>query len=118
MTAPAPASSLWKGFEELVDAFFGRPLESVDGWATAADEQRRIVSAVDAVLADERSGEGDVVIVAHGGVGALLLADLLRRPITRDLDQPGQGHAFAFDRDRRCPIHSWLPLEDLTVGNF
>ena len=78
-------------FEELVDAFFARPRESVEGWATAGDEQRRIVSAVAAVLADERSGEGDVVIVAHGGVGALLLADLLRLPITRDLDQPGQA---------------------------
>lgn len=100
-------------FEQLVESFFAHPQESVAGWATAADEQRRITAAVDAVLTDARAGDGDVVIVAHGGVGTLLLCALLDQPITRELDQPSQGHFFAFDRDRRQLLHRWRPLEDL-----
>lgn len=103
-------------FEQLANAFFAHPDESVRGWATAADEQRRIVAAVDAVLADARSGSGDIVIVAHGGVGTLLLCSLLGQSITRDLDQPGQGHYVRFDRDTRAVAHLWRPLEDLTRG--
>lgn len=102
-------------FEALADAFFAHPEESVRGWATAADEQRRIVAAVDAVLTDERSGHGDIAVVAHGGVGTLLLCHLLGRPITRELDQPGQGHYFSIDRDTREVQHRWLPLEELAV---
>lgn len=99
-------------FEQLAEAFFARPQQSVSGWATAGDEQRRITCAVDAVLTDARTGAGDVVIVAHGGVGTLLLCALLDRPITPRLDQPGQGHFFAFDRDRRHLLHHhWRPLE-------
>ncbi|MEI2777616.1 MAG: histidine phosphatase family protein [Tetrasphaera sp.] len=100
-------------FEGLADAFFARPQESVRGWATAADEQHRIVAAVEAVLADPRAGERDLVIVAHGGVGTLLLCHLLGEPITRRRDQPGQGHYFALDRDTRAVRHTWRPLEDL-----
>lgn len=104
-------------FEHLAEAFFASPQVSVCGWATAADEQRRIISAVDAVLADERAGDGDVVVVSHGGVGTLLLCSLLDRSITRALDQPGQGHFFAFDRDQRHVLHHWRPLEDLAAGS-
>lgn len=102
-------------FAQLAEAFFARPQESVCGWSTAADEQRRITAAVDAVLSDPRTGDGDVVIVAHGGVGTLLLCALLHRPITRELDQPGQGHFFAFDRDQCHVLHCWRPLEELAV---
>jgi len=102
-------------FEALADAFFAHPDESVRGWANAADEQRRIVAAVDAVLTDERSGDGDIVVVAHGGVGTLLLCHLLGRPITRELDQPGQGHYFTVDRDTRAVQHGWRPLEELSA---
>ncbi len=100
-------------FERVADAFFAQPEASVRGWATAADEQRRIVAAVEEILAAPETGDGDVVIVAHGAVGTLLLCHLLGRPITRDLDQPGQGHVFAFDRDTRAVRHTWRPLESL-----
>ena len=102
-------------FEELADAFFAYPERSVRGWATAADEQARIVAALESVLADPRSGDGDIVIVAHGGVGTLLLCHLLGQAITRDLDQPGQGHFFRFDRDTRALAHGWRPLENLQI---
>lgn len=38
-------------FEQLADALFARPDESVEGWETARDAQRRVVGAFDAVLA-------------------------------------------------------------------
>ena len=79
-------------FEGVVDAFFAEPERSVRGWERAVDAQARIVDAVRRVSAD-----GDVTIVSHGAVGALLLADLLRVPISRALDQPGMGSVFAFD---------------------
>lgn len=83
-------------FEAAADRFFAAPEESILGWERAVDAQARIVAAVASCLA--RSSPGDVVIVAHGGVGTLLLCHLLGRPIDRALDQPSQGHVFAFSR--------------------
>lgn len=100
-------------FEELANAFFAYPADSARGWASAVVEQRRIVAAVEAVLASAAAGQGDVVIVSHGAVGTLLLCHLLGRAISRELDQPFQGHVFSFDRDTR-EVHSlWRPLEEL-----
>ena len=101
-------------FETVADAFFAHPEMSARGWARAVDEQARIVAAVDDVLADARSGSGDVVVVAHGAVGTLLRCHLTGSPISRAHDQPGQGHWFTFDRDSR-QVHeaAWRPLEDL-----
>lgn len=79
-------------FEGVVDAFFATPDDSVRGWERAVDAQARIVAAVRALTTD-----GDVTIVSHGAVGALLLADLRGVPISRALDQPGMGSVFAFD---------------------
>lgn len=77
-------------FQLMADRFFATPDESVEGWERAVDAQARILSAVDRLAAAHRDG-GDMAIVAHGGVGALLLAALRRVPISRALDQPGSG---------------------------
>jgi broad specificity phosphatase PhoE len=79
-------------FDVVVDAFFAAPEGSVRGWERAVDAQARIVRAVRALTTD-----GDVTIVSHGAVGALLLADLRGVPISRALDQPGMGSVFTFD---------------------
>ncbi|SDE98434.1 Broad specificity phosphatase PhoE [Blastococcus fimeti] len=91
-------------FEAVADAFFARPGESVRGWERAVDAQHRIVTAVDRVAA---AAEGDVAVVAHGGVGALLLCSLLGVPIDRRYDQPGQGSWFGFDAATRRVAHGW-----------
>jgi broad specificity phosphatase PhoE len=96
-------------FEAMADRFFAEPERSVDGWEPAAAAQARIVAAVDHVLA--HSPPGDVAIVAHGGVGTLLLCALRGVPITRALDQPGQGHWFAFERVSRRVLGGWRRLE-------
>jgi broad specificity phosphatase PhoE len=98
-------------FEAVADAFFAHPERSVRGWERAADAQRRIVGAVEEVLATAPAG--DVAIIAHGGVGALLLCHLKNVPIDRTEDQPpgGGGFRYAFDRDSRAMLCGWRDIE-------
>ena len=100
-------------FEAVADAFFGRPEESVRGWERAVDAQRRIVLAVDHVLS-VAAGQGDVAIVSHGAVGALLLCHLTGRPISRSADQPagGGGYFYSFDAVDRRVVSGWRRIED------
>jgi broad specificity phosphatase PhoE len=95
-------------FERVADAFFARPGESVRGWERALDAQARIVAAVEEVLA-RAPASGDVAIIAHGGVGALLLCHLRREPISRRADQPGGGggNVFRFDAATRQVLQGW-----------
>ncbi|WP_439690771.1 histidine phosphatase family protein [Curtobacterium sp. SP.BCp] len=88
-------------FDAVVDAFFARPSESVRGWERAVDAQERIVAAVRA-----QAGAGDVVLVSHGAVGALLLASLSGGPISRAAEQPGMGSVLTLD-----PV-SWRATSD------
>ncbi|WP_369138414.1 histidine phosphatase family protein [Modestobacter versicolor] len=94
-------------FEALADRFFGSPDESVRGWETARDAQRRIVAAVGRAAA---GATGDVAVVCHGGVGTLLLCHLLGVPIDRRHDQPGQGSWYAFDPATGRVPHGWRRL--------
>ena len=80
-------------FERTADAFFAHPEESIRGWERAADAQARIVAALRAIAAEENGG-GDILVVAHGAVGALLRGHLLESRISRRLDQPCQGCWF------------------------
>lgn len=97
-------------FEAMADLFFARPQESIRGWERAVDAQRRILAAIDHVLAD---CAGDVAIVAHGGVGALLLCHLHGETISRVHDQPPEhgGNYFAFDIPTRQLRHGWRPID-------
>ncbi len=96
-------------FEATADAFFARPHESIRGWERAGDAQARIAAAVDGILA-RVAEDPTIAIVAHGGVGTLLLCLYLKRPITRSLDQPFQGHAWRFDADTGAVISGWEPI--------
>ncbi len=98
-------------FEATADLFFAHPEQSIRGWERAVDAQHRIVGAVDAVLA--AAPPGNVAIIAHGAVGALLMAALENVPISRAHDQPAGsgGNLFAFDRTRRLLRHGWQPID-------
>jgi broad specificity phosphatase PhoE len=96
-------------FERTADEFFATPERSVRGWEPAADAQGRIVRAVDQIL--EAQPPANLAIVTHGGVGTLLLSRYLRVPISRKLDQPSQGHFWAFDLPSRSVLHPWRPLD-------
>ena len=77
-------------FEAMADAFFAAPEQSVRGWERAVDAQARICAAVQGIVAEDRT-EGDIAIVAHGGMGALFLCDRLGVAINREHDQPANG---------------------------
>ena len=94
-------------FEAVADEFFARPDESVRGWERAVDAQARIETAVGRAVS---AATGDLAVVAHGGVGALLLCALLGVPIDRRYDQPGQGSYFRFDAATREVVHPWRRL--------
>jgi len=98
-------------FQAVADLFFAHPDQSVRGWERAADAQARIVGCVDRILASDRTA-GDVAIIAHGGVGALLLCHLLGVPVSRAMDQPGRsgGNYFAFDIRSRRLLHGWRDI--------
>lgn len=77
-------------FEDVANAFFANPEESIRGWERAIDAQRRIRQAVDRITARHRGG--DLAVVAHGAVGTLLLCSYRQQAISREADQPFQGH--------------------------
>lgn len=99
-----------EAFEATADLFFAHPEKSIRGWERAIDAQSRIAAAVAAVLAE--APPGDVAIIAHGGVGALLLCHLEGAAISRAWDQPGGGggNRFSFIRARRV-VERWSPME-------
>jgi broad specificity phosphatase PhoE len=101
-------------FEAMADVFFAHPEQSVAGWERAVDAQTRIIAAMRDVL--RAAPAGDVAVVAHGGVGALLLCLLRASAISRAADQPAGsgGHVFAFDRANWALRHSWRPIDDET----
>ncbi len=98
-------------FEAVADAFFARPEESVRGWERAFDAQTRIIATVRDVIAAAPSG--DIALVSHGGVGALLLCYLQGSPISRVADQPpgAGGYVLAFDRGNWTLRHSWRLID-------
>ncbi|MCA8902759.1 MAG: histidine phosphatase family protein [Hyphomonas sp.] len=97
-------------FEQVADAFFARPDDSVRGWETAAAAQARIVSESRQLI--EAARERDVLLVGHGGVGTLLLCHLAGLPISRTHDQPaGGGNLFAFQPAQQRLLHGWRPVE-------
>jgi broad specificity phosphatase PhoE len=98
-------------FWEVVDAFFSRPMESVRGWERACDAQARIVAAMQRIA--RTAPEGDVAVVAHGGVGSLLIAHLLGAESARDHAQPhgGGGCYFVIDRERFALVQGWRVID-------
>lgn len=96
-------------FDGVVEKFFAEPDRSACGWETAVCAQARIIDSVERVLAT--APDGDVAIVAHGGVGTLLLCHLKGIPTDRRQDQPAQGHFFVFRRHERQIISGWRPID-------
>jgi broad specificity phosphatase PhoE len=96
-------------FEAAADTFFAKPKESLRGWETAVAAQARVGNSVHRIL-QKWDGLGDLAIVAHGAVGTLLMCNMLGQEITRSLDQPFQGHYWAFDPSTRLVVHQWKSI--------
>lgn len=99
-------------FWEVVEQFFAKPDESVRGWETARAAQQRIVEAVERVAAS--ADEGAVIIVSHGGVGALLTAHLQQVAIGGEdrPSNPNGGCYLVIDRSPLTLRRSWREAED------
>lgn len=99
-------------FWEIVDRFFAEPEQSVLGWERAADAQKRIRTAVRDCIAAHAGDAGDLCLVSHGGVGTLLLCDLIGEPISRHHGQPiaEGGCFFAFDAETLVLEHGWRDI--------
>ena len=99
-------------FEAVADQFFAHPHQSVRGWETAAAAQHRIVTAVQ-TLTESDTSSGNIAIVAHGAVGALLLCHVAGYPISRQHDQPptSGGNYYTFYPESGQLLHAWRPID-------
>jgi broad specificity phosphatase PhoE len=104
-----PEPEFWATYQD----FLALPSQSSKGWETAVVAQRRIVAALDTVLQRTAGSTADVAVVSHGGVGALMLCQLLGTPIQRLVDQPKQGSHFSFDADTGEVLSTWQVYEDI-----
>jgi broad specificity phosphatase PhoE len=100
-------------FERVADEFFGHPDESIRGWERAVDAQRRIIRAVDCTIA-MAPPDGDIAIISHGAVGALLRCHLKGVPISRTEDQPAGrgGNLYSFDIEPRRLLSLWHRIDE------
>jgi broad specificity phosphatase PhoE len=96
-------------FEIVADEFFAAPAASVRGWETALAAQTRISRAVRTIVA-MHGKSGDLAIIGHGGVGALLMCELLGQRIGREHDQPHQGCFWTFDPHTWAVLQRWRPI--------
>lgn len=104
-------------FEQLADAFFAHPDESVEGWETSRAAQRRVVGAVEVALRDHDRGK-PIAFTGHGAVGTLLKCHLGKRDIARSEDQsrhgdPGGGNVFIFRLSDMALLTEWTAMEAL-----
>jgi broad specificity phosphatase PhoE len=101
-----------EAFVAHAQRFFENPDTSIAGWETASAAQARIIAAVKQIYRGEGAGR-DIAIVAHGGVGALLLTSLMARPISTEQEQPGStgGNWFAFNAENWTLASGWVPID-------
>lgn len=95
-------------FEEVANAFFAHPEESVRGWERAVDAQARIKMAFSDIA--RHAPVGDIAVVSHGAVGTLLYCALTAEPISRRYDQPFQGNYWRADFPGLIPAMGWTPI--------
>lgn len=96
-------------FTSVVEEFFQNPDKSIRGWERATDAQDRIIKVLEEIQG-EVSQDNNILIVSHGGVGALLLAKLEGKSIRNRTDQPEMGSYFIFDRKTKLPKSSWAKM--------
>ncbi len=100
-------------FEQVADAFFAEPAQSIRGWERAIDAQARIVDAVTGIVNADHSKGGPIAIVSHGAVGTLLYCFLTGQDISRRWDQPanGGGNYFRFSLSPREACSHWQAID-------
>nr|WP_321979879.1 histidine phosphatase family protein [uncultured Cohaesibacter sp.] len=83
---------------------------------SAMDAQDRIaaayLSAMERVLTSGM--RGDVLMVGHGGVGALLFCYLSGQGIGAEFTPPPSGYYFTYDWGARKMLHGWQAMEEMS----
>lgn len=92
------------------------PTDSIDGWEKAVDAQKRMVSAVESLIADNQT-TGDLVIITHGAVGSFLNSHLKNNPISLNDTPgiPGGGGIFAFEAQSKNILYDWVNIDDVAL---
>lgn len=104
-------------FDEFMDVyaeFLGNPTMSVRGWEVLVDAQRRIVDAIQTVVADAEGVNGDIAIVAHGVVGLLYFCHIKGCPVSKEEEHPkaaSGGNYFCVDVEGRTLLEEWTPID-------
>ena len=104
-------------FEQLADAFFANPDESVEGWEPAREAQARIAGAFEATIA-LHDPTRPIAFAGHGAVGTLLKCYLAGREIARSEDQrvignPKGGNVLVIRLSDLHLFGDWTAMEDL-----
>lgn len=99
-------------FWEIVGEFFAHPERSVRGWERAVDAQARVVRAIGRIASQ---ADGTTVIVSHGGVGRLLMANIQGVPIGQESrpSNPGGGCYFEISTPDRRLLTAWRDIDTL-----
>jgi broad specificity phosphatase PhoE len=97
-------------FRQVVTQFFSHPDRSIRGWEPAANAQARAVAALQRIV-QAHGPDGDVMVIAHGGIGALVRAWAMGAAITPEHDQPSRSGGCYF----RLSLPDWRLVQDWTV---
>ncbi len=97
-------------FEHTVAQGYLQPQQSVRGWEPFAAAQARVLDAYRDIAQTHRNAAGDTALIAHGGVGTLLLCALRGAAISRDFEPPFLGHYWRANRHDAIE-HGWRSLD-------
>nr|WP_320142055.1 histidine phosphatase family protein [uncultured Cohaesibacter sp.] len=111
VTGILPKTGLLARFKQI----FCKPQDlAAEGGEAAMDAQDRIaaayLSAMERVLTSGM--HGDVLMVGHGRVGALLFCYLAGQGIGQEFTPPPAGYYFTYDWGARKMLHGWQAMEE------
>jgi len=92
----------------IVREWFNHPTVSIKGWETAERVQKRAVNHLITMIAQFE--EDTIVVVSHGGIGAVTLAALLYQDISLRYEQPQLGSYFVFDSKEVKVVEQWQAM--------
>ena len=103
-----------RGWLSAIASLFSKPADPSEALgATIMDAQDRIAAAYLAAMERVLSSgmRGDVLLVGHPRIGALLFCYLSGQAIGAEISAPSFGHFFTYDWGAREIVHGWQPMD-------
>ena len=92
-----------KEYKTVFRQFFRYPKDSIRGWESASDAQKRIIGAISAI--DEIYPDLETIaIIGHGVTGTLLLCNMLDHPIDLSIGQERVGCLVELDWEHKFSV--------------